>query len=454
MPVTGTASSLERSLTKIFPIKITHLALTREKLLIGVAVSLHAIMMGSLFWGYLDSLSFATHIAPLGVDFFSIYEAGHHAVANESLYEFDIFNLAEAPYSAPYRYVPFFAYGFGAPASFLPPWWGFWAWAALNEVMLISNAYVTWRMSGRTGWGVIAASMWFVFFPFHPEIYKGQFTFLMATALFWTSIGLVQGRQAFAGLPWAFSVLTKSSSVLLAPLFFRLGWFRALVGTTLLLGLNAFYFLWRPGDWHLFYDKNASFLTDANRGFAHPWAGDHGGLALLRETLTALDIRITSTITLALVVFVIGVSLSATVLAKKADPLAIFGIWVAAFFLFFGFVWEFHYVMLLPVLAMLIALRPVTRPWAATAFLLLALPTPYWLLNNVWNVGPIPQGFDLLGVQRSWPTWGVLIYHIQKPGAAFLLWGFLIASQLSTGVSVSWLRSLGNAMVRRLAPAY
>jgi len=229
---------------------------------------------------------------------------------------------------------------------------------------------------------------------------------------------------------------------LLAPLFLRIGWLRALVGAAALAGLNGLYFLWRPGEWSLFYEKNASFLTDANRGFAYPWAGDHGGLALLHNTLVTLDIPMRSAYTVALTAFVIGLSLCATLLAKRVDALALFGIWVAAFFLFFGFVWEFHYVMMLPVLVLLVALRPAARPWAVAAFILLAVPTPYWLLNNVWNEGPIPEGWQLLGVQQLWPSWGIIVYHAQKPAATGMLWIYLIITQLRGGLDIAWVSAL------------
>ena len=215
-----------------------------------------------------------------------------------------------------------------------------------------------------------------------------------------------------------------------------------MAGAAVLAVVNGLYFVWRPDDWTLFREKNASFLTDVNRGFAHPWPGDHGGLALLENSLKTFDITMRLSYTLTFAVLVIGLSLCATLLANQGDPLAQFGILIAAFFLFFGFVWEFHYVMMLPVLALLVALRPAARPWALAAFVLLALPTPYWLLNNIWNEGPIPEGFSLLGVQKLWPSWGIIVYHAQKPLIVLVLWAYLISTQLRGGFSLAWLSAL------------
>ena len=124
----------------------------------------------------------------------------------------------EAPYSVAYRYVPAFAYMFAAPVSAAPPWWAYWGWVAFNELLLVANAYVTWRIGGRGRWGLIGASMWFMFTPFYLHQYMGQFTFLMATALLWAGIGVVRGREIVAGVPWLASLITKSSTALLSPL--------------------------------------------------------------------------------------------------------------------------------------------------------------------------------------------------------------------------------------------
>jgi hypothetical protein len=239
--------------------------------------------------------------------------------------------------------------------------------------------------------------------------------------------------------------VVKSSSALLAPLFLRLGWWRALLAGLALAALNAPYFLWRPDDFTFFRQRNAGFLTEAKVELAHQWANDHGALALVREAARIVEFdgpeqRAAYTIALAAVV---GPALFVTFFSRAADPLALFAIWVSAFFLFYRPVWEFHYVMLLPALALLVALRPRVRPWALATFALLAIPTPYWLLNHVLNTGPVPEGgFDLLGVQRAWPSWGVLLYHAVKPVPVAALWIYLVASSVRQGVTVPWLARL------------
>ncbi|MDZ4278860.1 MAG: hypothetical protein U1B78_06955 [Dehalococcoidia bacterium] len=198
--------------------------------LLAAALVLHLLMMGSLFWGYLDAAFAFTDENPRAYDFFAIYEAGHRALEGDSIYGQLSSAVSLAPYFAAYRYVPAFAYGFGVPMNAIPHWPAYWAWVAFYEVLLVANVCVTWRVAGKGTWGTVGAAMWFVFTPFYVEQYAGQFSFLMATALLFVGIGVARGSQETAGPPWLISLLVKTNSALLAPVFFRLRWWRTLAG--------------------------------------------------------------------------------------------------------------------------------------------------------------------------------------------------------------------------------
>lgn len=344
---------------------------------LGTAIAVHLLLMGSLFCGYLDPLFYSSDGSPRGIDFFAIYEAGHRALENRSVYEYDLTSSSGTPFYSPYRYVPLFAYAFAVPANVLPPWWAYWGWVAFNELLLLVNAFATLLIASKDRWGVIATAMWLVFPLFYLEQHMGQFSFLMATALFWLGIGMLRGREAVGGVPWAASLVAKSNSALLAPLLVRIGWWRSLIGGAVLVGLNVPYFLWRPGDLEVFFRKN--FTTFLNEDYLPYSPGDHGALGLLQNSVRALDsptTNVPAAATVALMIAVVGCFLGSTFLARKADPLALFAIWVSAFFLAYGVVWEFHYVMLLPALVLLVAFRPAARAWALVVFALLAVPTP------------------------------------------------------------------------------
>ena len=418
--------------------------------LLGAAIVIHLLMMASLFWGYLNPFFSDSDSLPQGTDFFAIYEAGRSAAENRSLYSYDFFDTSVTPYHQPYRYIPFFAYAFAVPVNALPPWWAYWGWVTLYELLLVANAYATWRIAGRGRWALIGAGMWFVFTPFYLEQYMGQFSFLMATMLFWVGIGVVRGREAVAGLPWLVSLVTKSNSAVLAPLFLRLGWWRSLVGGALLLSLNVPYFIARPDDLELFYRANfPGLLSGAEQQFAAFQPGDLGAVAFIRNSLLTLEPASTGVpVALLLATGVVGCSLAATFLARKFDALALFAIWISAFFLFYDDVWEHHYVMLLPVLVLLVAFRPSVRPWALLVFVFVALPTPYLLLTQVWGTRLVPDPAFYTASQEAWPAWGVVLHHAAKPVPVFALWAYLTASQLREGLDLQWLSTLRDSLWR------
>jgi hypothetical protein len=418
--------------------------------LVAMAVVVHLLMAGSLFWGYLDPLFDNSTVHDKGVDFFSIYEAGHRALEGGSVYYADPALAPVVPYSALYRYVPAFAYVFALPPNALQvgAWTAYWGWIAFYEVLLLANAYTTWRLGGRTAWAAVAAAMWFVFTPFYLEQYMGQFSFLMATLLLWTGAGIVAGREARAGPPWVVSLVVKSSSALIAPLFLRLRWWRTLLAGALLGGLSMLYFAWRPDEWEVFYRANFDVLGESTLRATYYNPGELGAVALLRNAILAFDAEaqgVSTVYTEAFAYAVIGIALIATFWPRRIDSLAVFAMWIATFFLVYT-VWEHHYVMLLPALVLLVIYRPSLRPLALVTFVFVALPTPYWLFENVWNTGPVEALGRYQSHQEVWPAWGVILQHTTKAVPVALLWLWLVATQLRRGV---WLPRLSFLRLRR-----
>lgn len=427
--------------------------------LLCLAVVLHLLMQGSLFWGYLDPLFDNADFHPKGIDFFAIYEGGHNALRNRSLFFYDPTDTSLTPYHTPYRYLPFLAYVGGLPLNAVPAWSAYWAWVAFSELLLVVTAYATWRVAGRGSWALVAAAMWFVFTPYYLEMYMGQFSFLMAVALFWVGVGVARGREAIAGLPWIFSLVAKSSSAVLFPLVVRLGWGRTLSAASIIVGLSMLYFAFRPGDLDYFVwlnfdrtlgetgvqfldldsqEREGFFYVDRELRYFQYHPGELGGVGFLTNALLTRDpdsATVPGAYTAALVGVVVGCSLMGTFLVRKNDALVLFAIWSSVFFLIY-IVWEHHYVMLLPAFVLLVALRPAIRPWALLAFLFIALPTPYWLMNNVWNTGPPPPDGALISRQEVWPAWGVVLHHAAKAVPVFAFWAYLVATELRSGLRV------------------
>jgi hypothetical protein len=125
----------------------------------------------------------------------------------------------------------------------------------------------------------------------------------------------------------------------------------------------------------------------------------------------------------------------------------VFAIWLAAFFLTYGVVWESHYVMLLPALVLLVAVRPDLRVLALAVFVLLAVPTPYWFFANVSNTGaPMSEGFELWRMQDGWAGWSVIWYQASKAVPVALLWGYLVffTMRRGAGFRLSLFRHIGS----------
>jgi hypothetical protein len=407
-----------------------------------IAVGLHLAMMGSLVWGYLDPLFYSADRSVQGLDFFAFYEAGYAALENQSIFGLPYDTNSSVPYASPYRYVPAFAYLFGVPANALPPWTAYWAWVCCNELLLVLCAYLTWRVSQRRTWGLIGAAMWFLFTPFYLEQYMGQVSFLMAALVFVTAVGLEKNQQAATCVSWTLSLITKSATALATPVFLRLRWWPTLWVAIAAVAINLAYFALIPGTFERFLDQNLGILlSEPPYRHLQYWPGYQGATALIENTFLAGDLAATSSpagLTTMFVAPVLALSLLATLATKRADALVLFCIWVAAFFLTYSTVWEFHYVMLQGPLILLAVLRPRLRLFAAAIYVLLAIPTPYWPLTELWANGS-PEfvgGLDLM--QDTWPTWGVLWFHAAKAVPVFALWVFLVLNQLRGGLTFVW----------------
>jgi hypothetical protein len=124
------------------------------------------------------------------------------------------------------------------------------------------------------------------------------------------------------------------------------------------------------------------------------------------------------------VAVIIGVSLAATFLGRRVVLVELFALWMCVFFLAYT-AWEHHYVMLLPALVLLVALRPRARPLALAVFVLVALPAPYLLVNAATDSSLPPPG-SLVTVQEQWPAWGVIAQHSMKPLPVLVLWSYLV----------------------------
>jgi hypothetical protein len=432
----------------------------------------------------------AQHSFGQAADYFGIYTAGEDLIHGRSVYSgFEDHSgaLRKVPYFYFYRYLPPTAY-LSAPATLLlSPWAGYVLWVVVTEILL---GWAVWSILRLEAFPIrerrFHAGLWLGFFPFYLEQWMGQFSFLMAVFL-WILLrpdvpgryGTVSTGSSLAGREapdmsnpaqgpmdpasrgcaasavesrfgggafgaarslsfwaWAASVALKSYTALFAISLIRRRQIRPVLlcaGSVLLV--CAPYWIAHPPDVQKFLLLNFRPLPPSIHG------GTLGLSALVRLLGWSLpadlagkrmafgshDVSVGN-----LPVFVVGMAvLSAALWAVmrhgKKTPMDLqFSLWVLCFFLIFKDIWEYHYVMLLPIVtAISLSCRSRFVLWVG---LLLAVPTPYILLV---------QGDGTL------PAVSSVIHHASKavPALALFIWVLRRCATPSDGPSPSSQRS-------------
>jgi hypothetical protein len=133
----------------------------------------------------------------------------------------------------------------------------------------------------------------------------------------------------------------------------------------------------------------------------------------------------------AVVVAFLVLPLAFTVLDPRPDAVLHLSLWMSAYFLIYHHVWEHHYVMILPVLVIL-AMRD-RPPWTWAIYVLLALPTPFYLID--------PQGQVAVLDAMRWtpirPLWQDLAYHASKAVPVLALY-YLLAWRIARPIVNRW----------------
>lgn len=450
----------------------------RARTVLISAVALHLLFMAALPLGFLDFLFIeASEGQRQASDFFGIYQAGANLVHGYSIYDSADYRH-EAPLYVPfyyfYRYLPPTAFLFGGISLVLPPWPAYWVWVVICELILLA---VVRSILRDTRWPrtrrYLAASLWLGFFPFLLEQIMGQFSNIMA-ALLWvlwraeiarTAPATVEGpaasprngsprssapvrtlwaarailerwrryrwsedRMGSRGgvLAWSGGMVLKTFPVLFAVPFLRDRRLKlVLAGGTLAAAASLPYFIFRPEDLREFVRLNFSpftpvlhkgsfglhnLLRDAVSHLPGPFLGSHWQIGPVDVTLPGMLVLLVGGVILLL-------ALWGTIRLVDHPERATLdmALWTLAFFLTFKSIWEYHYVMLLPVLtAAYLTTGSSTVLWLGV---LLGLPTLYPLTNSLAGVpGTTPF--------REWPGWYRIIHLGVKsfPTLALFLW--------------------------------
>lgn len=418
-------------------------ARTRALWFVAAAALVHLVFVHSLVFGFLNPLFFeASRSHGQAGDFFGIYQAGVNVREGRSMYARpetgEPFALS-VPYYYFYRYPPPTALAFVPVSAALPPWPAYWLWVGLNEALLLAIALRVLRLRAATLLRrALAASLWLAFTPFYLEQFMGQFSFSMALliavmlfALLPEERGGGEARERRDPLPrgfiaaWVASLALKSYTALFAaPLVLRRAWKTVAAGAAAAILLVAPYYAIRPHDLIYFLRVN---LEPFQPGAMSGTFGFHafvkeislaalGQAGLRRIALGPADVALANVP----VVLAMGAVLAVALLAswRSRAPLAeLLCLWVLAFFLSYKEIWEYHYVMLLPVLTVL-SLR-TRSAWPIAVWIVLALPTPYALYAGGYHEE-----------SRRWDLLPGIVHFASKSVPTFALYVWLVARLL------------------------
>lgn len=208
----------------------------KTKIILIILFCIHLILLTLVLSNKLNSLfNDATLRKGKAADFFAVYQAGNNILEGKSLY-LDTEGIS-TPYSYPYRYLPFIGYSIGVLFNLLAPFTAYYLWIFINELLLLFNLYLTWKLSKSNKTFILASIPWFIFSPYLLEMYMGQCSFLMTSLIFYSIYGLINKSKLIYS--YLLAPLVKPNALILSPLFLRLKKFKLLLLNALIIILTS-----------------------------------------------------------------------------------------------------------------------------------------------------------------------------------------------------------------------
>lgn len=402
---------------------------------LAIAASVHVFLLALWLTGGLDGAFYVTSRPGTRADAFnSFYQAGVNLRAGVSPYT-DPAQLSPALERAHtqsiFRYLPPVAMVFAGLSRALPPRPLYVIWLVVLEAVLWLCVWLTLRARRFGARRYTAAAMWLAFAPFVVEMHLGQTSTLMAACILWIlldSLGanpLGSGRRARATVPlaWAATMVTKGFTALFAIPFARCGRNGvAACGLGVVALAAGGYFLAHPGDLGRYVAINLGpFIAEVFPGHM----GFQAFLRSITDHVTPDRWRIAAVVigpwsmmaanlpAAVADVVVLTLAVWATMHVRRDQLFRGLALWTAVFFLTYRQVWEYHYLMLVPVVAC--AYMRSGAPWTLWAWVLMAMPTPFFWMSR----------FAAPAEASSW--W--ILYHAVKPAAACIIFGALVPAR-------------------------
>jgi hypothetical protein len=359
-----------------------------------------------------------------GADFYAVYHAGLNLRRGQDPYAIDPDGVT--PYSYPFRYLPVVAYA-GELLTFFSPPTAYFLWILILEALLAILLVMLWRRIPESCVRLAAISILLVSSPYFLEIYMGQFTF---ASIVLCCLGL---WLPFGWVLFCASVLLKPCTLATIPALAiqRRYWLHIFIAIVSVLFFSVPYFAIYKAQWRLFYDVNFS----ANGGFH---AGNFGLLRLLQ--LVVEDRQIAglacywSCWTRCLRFLALAVVALLAFHSKRKSAIAGASAILLTHFLTYQHVWE-HHVSAVSVLGAVLLTVPNRRKYFSATVLvglvLLALPTPYGLLDDV----KMPSD---MGVAMHWPRYASYFVVLPKVVPTILLFLASIFYLCEKGLMRPW----------------
>lgn len=394
------------------------------KVAVYVGVILHISVLVSVRTGCWDEYFFRTTNNKIiqACDFFAIYIAGHDLLEGRTIYSSMNDNpdyLDIVPYYCPFRYLPVAAC-VGVALNLFEPWTAYSLWIILSEILFLGSIAVLGYHFGTMRHLHIAAAMYLIFVPFYAELFLGQFNLLQSVLILGMILSAAGGRMRGMRWFWTLSVLWKINTVLCIPALLRWRTWKQVIWMLVIVVItSAPYFVMHFEDITKFFFTNVRIpgrldlaQLGINFGFADvEVVGNVSVQGLITQT-TMQSLGYRHIVVNPYYNFIswgifMSIGILATMRAGKSRLPECLCMWVVMFFMVYTNVWEFHYLMLLPVIT----------------FLYLKYHNYLLLITYVLIVFP-PRH---LGFANLLPNWEMPWI---KPIGALLLFGYCVYATL------------------------
>jgi hypothetical protein len=404
----------------------------------------------------------SAHRSGPGADLFAVYRAAVASRRGEPLYT-RVDSAPGVPYFFPFRYLPIVADTLGRALARLEPRAAFVAWGVLLEALLAAALAFAWRAARTPGERAFGVALLALSTPYLLELHMGQLTFAaaaLATAAALTGERPVADRpgrrwrgaalRTLEGAALALGGLLKMFPIIALPLWAKRGRLGIFASASLAVGALALAgFFAHPADFTAFLDANVG-APEGGLG-----TGNVGPLYAAFLIARRLGCAASDADLLGLAPLVhacaVGLTLAVVLLSREKRLWAGVAALAVAHFVGYVHVWEHHMSAVLLVGAVVWLKRRELgaapgRLWsglAAAALVLLALPTPFALLDpapdpSVWDAG------------AGWSLGAKLAVAGAKALPLVLLWGLLLAPFVRSGLALPWRRVEINQLASAL----